>query len=485
MKTKPTCVRPFGWTYLLVPLLAGWVCTSLGQTGVSNLLPVVTIQATDPNATWSGDTGTFTVFRRGNPTNTLTVLYSIQGTASNGVDYVRIPNTVQIPADTYSNSIVITPIDLGQTNIKTVTLVLTPPPPVPTTYLIGSPSSATVYISRQPITNLPPVVRITSPPEGAVYRAPVNIPIFAFAADRDDLVASVEFFADGVSLGQGRHVMATAGPGPTASNVWALVWTNAALGTNIPLTALATDARGASTLSDPVHISVLASPPPPTNRPPIVSIIASDPIAIEGTNCWPWIGPTAVPSWTNWLGGTPTCRFFTNCGPKNATFTVYRLGDTNDTLTVTYNIGGTASNGVDYVPLPGWVDVPAGQRRADITVVPLDDGPPDITSTVILRLNPGTNYVLGRAAAGAIILDSQTPRPTTTVVGNQSGQTFNLANTGPNTAWYHIETSPDLVNWTSVCTNQVFNGVIDFVDPDPANATLFYRAVPEAGPPPQ
>jgi len=35
------------------------------------------------------------------------------------------------------------------------------------------------------ITNLPPVVRITSPPNGAVFRAPVNVPIFAFAADRD------------------------------------------------------------------------------------------------------------------------------------------------------------------------------------------------------------------------------------------------------------------------------------------------------------
>ena len=44
----------------------------------------------------------------------------------------------------------------------------------------------------------------------------------------------------------------------------------------------------------------------------------------------------------------------------------------------------------------------------------------------------------------------------------------------------------DLIGWTSLCTNQVLNGAIDFVDPDaPADQYRFYRAVPEAGSPPQ
>ena len=80
---------------------------------------------------------------------------------------------------------------------------------------------------------------------------------------------------------------------------------------------------------------------------------------------------------------------------------MFRFGATNDDLDVAYAIGGTATNGVDYVALPGLVTIPAGERRADITIVPLDDGPPDITSTVILKLVPdatGTNYLLGYPA---------------------------------------------------------------------------------------
>jgi hypothetical protein len=180
-------------------------------------------------------------------------------------------------------------------------------------------------------------------------------------------------------------------------------------------------------------------------------------------------------------------RLYTNCGPKDASFSVFRFGATNDNLAVTYGIGGTATNGVDYVALPGIVAIPAGERRADITIVPLDDGPPDITSTVILKLIPdatGTNYLLGYPkAAAAIMLDSQSPRAATGIV---PGPAFNLTATGPDGAWFHVEYSTDLLNWTPICTNQVVNGSMDFVDPDAAtNPARFYRTVPEPGPPTQ
>ncbi len=175
-------------------------------------------------------------------------------------------------------------------------------------------------------------------------------------------------------------------------------------------------------------------------------------------------------------------RFFTNCGPKNATFAVRRFGATNDDLIVTYDVGGTATNGVDYVPLPGLVTIPAGERRALITVVPLDDGPPDINSSVVLKLESGTNYVLGFPnKAAAVIIDSGWPRP---VTGMLPGNAFNLTAYGPDGAWFHVQYSTDLMNWTSVCTNQVVNGSIDFVDPDAQQIPVrFYRAVPDPGPP--
>ena len=59
------------------------------------------------------------------------------------------------------------------------------------------------------------------------------------------------------------------------------------------------------------------------------------------------------------------------------------------------------------------------------------------------------------------------------------GKCFHLVTPGPDAAWFCIEYSTDMVNWTPVCTNQVINGSIDFVDPDAqGNPSRFYRAVP-------
>jgi hypothetical protein len=86
-------------------------------------------------------------------------------------------------------------------------------------------------------------------------------------------------------------------------------------------------------------------------------------------------------------------------------------------------------------------------------------------------------------SAAALIIDSNLPRPITAML---PGGSFHLYADGPDGAWFHLEYSTDLLNWTPLCTNQVFNGAIDFVDPDaPANQHRFYRAVPETDPPPQ
>jgi len=600
MKPIKRILWPTFLGYFLLILTLCPAFSSRAQNSPTNtMMPAVTLYATDPLASWSGDTGTFTVFRAGDASQDLNIYYRIFGSATNSVDYQTISNFVQIPSGSYSNSIVITPINTGQTVTKEVTLVLAPSPMMPpVNYSIGYPSNATVWIkptattnlppgvkiatpadgstfytpvnipicagafdldgyvstveffagtnslgikTNNPIalnplnpfclvwsnapagtyaltavatdndgatttsapvniavlpgpppppTNLPPVVRITSPPNGAVFRAPVNVPLFAYANDWYGYVTSVEFFAGTNSLGFGRGLGLQAwsftNSWPTfrwPTNVFALVWSNAPVG-RYALTAVATDNDGASTVSAPVNVTIAPSLPPPTNRPPIVSIIATDPVAIEGTNCWPWLGLTnPVPTWSNWVAGVSFCRFFTNCGPKNATFTVRRYGATNEDLTVSYAIGGSASNSVDYVPLPGVVTIPAGERRAAITIVPLDDGPPDITSTVVLKLTPGTNYLVGfPARAAAIILDGPWPRPFTGLLPDRC---FHLSAAGPDGAWFHVEYSTDMVHWSSICTNQVVDGSIDFVDPDAqSDQARFYRAVPEAGPPP-
>lgn len=599
MKT-PRFYRKAGWLLLLPFVILTCGIKVLAQTTASNLIPVVTVQATRPIAT-ATNAGVFTVFRTGNTNATLNVWYDLGGTATNGADYALIPpHLIEIAAGVTSNTILITPLtnSVPSSAAKTVTLQLTNSPLLtPVNYEIGSPSGATVYLvnggatnlppsvtlfdpkagdvfylptnivmlakatdpdgsvthveffagtndlgagmmvvldppgvngvtgavwffdwhnpppGNYPLTavatdndgaatisaainitvlqpsptNIPPMVRIIGPANGAIFFAPVNIPISAVAGDPDGTVTSVEFFAGARDLGPGTLdtcVTPTSGcvgcPTPTPICIYSLVWSNAPVGI-WALTTVATDNGGAISTSAPVNICVLPSSPPPTNRPPIISIVAADPIAIEGTNCWVWPGETNSPAtWAAWPAAV--CRLFTNCGPKTAMFTVRRLGDTNSDLTVPYDIGGTASNGVDYVTLPGSVTIPAGQRRVMIPIVPIDDGPPDVNKTVILTLlpdmqmNPLPGYVLGFPRRAAAIIIDQGPRPTT---GMLPGGGFHLAAPGPDAAWFYVQYSTDLVNWTSICTNQVINGAIDFVDPDAAgNPSRFYRAVP-------
>jgi hypothetical protein len=580
---------------------------------ITTSLPVVTIQATYTNATWSGTPGVFTVFRAGDPVPALNVYYAVSGAASNGVDYQTLSNWVQIPSGVLSGDIVIKPINKGQLLTKTVTLTLTNSPllspAIPINYVIGNPSSATVDIGPGPVTNIPPdvsivfptngaafytpvnlpivacardllgsvvsveffengvslgivsnspspiilpaipggplppmppippyrpfvlvwtnvppgtnilltakatdnsgastlsppvsitvhpgppppppplIVRITSPADGATYRAPVDIPIYAYAACPTGFVTAVEFYAGTNDLGAGHRLTPPSVTGVASippillTNLWSLVWSNAPQGT-FALTAVAADNSGISALSDPVNVTILPPlpPPPPTN---VVNIVALDPIAIAGTNCWPWLGLVgATPAWSNWTASSAVCGYFTNCGPKNALFAVHRFGETNDDLTVSYSIGGTATNGVNYVTLPGTVTISAGERAALITVVPLDVASPQAVTTVILTLTPGS-YLIGRPdKAAAIILESPLPLPVTAVLPDKC---FHVAANGPDGAWFHIESTTDLINWTPLCTNQVVHGSIDFVDPNArSNQFLCYRAVREANAP--
>jgi hypothetical protein len=64
------------------------------------------------------------------------------------------------------------------------------------------------------------------------------------------------------------------------------------------------------------------------------------------------------------------------------------------------------------------------------------------------------------------------------------GSVFSLNASGPNAAWFRVEYTTDMKTWTPISTYQVFNGSIDFADPDAqTDQARFYRAVPESGPP--
>jgi hypothetical protein len=111
-------------------------------------------------------------------------------------------------------------------------------------------------------TNLPvPQVRIIAPARGADFpdQAPINL--YAAAGETNGVVDTVEFFANGNSLGTATNYLAAEPmiPAPSPRRMqWLpfyLKWTNAPVGSNI-LTAVASDNNGTKATSAPVNINV-------------------------------------------------------------------------------------------------------------------------------------------------------------------------------------------------------------------------------------
>jgi aryl-phospho-beta-D-glucosidase BglC (GH1 family)/regulation of enolase protein 1 (concanavalin A-like superfamily) len=94
--------------------------------------------------------------------------------------------------------------------------------------------------------NNPPSATITAPVNGATYTAPAAITINATAADPDGTVAKVEFYQNGVKLGE------------DTSSPYSFAWANISAGT-YGLTAKATDNVGTATTSSVVTIIVNSS----------------------------------------------------------------------------------------------------------------------------------------------------------------------------------------------------------------------------------
>lgn len=89
-------------------------------------------------------------------------------------------------------------------------------------------------------------------------------------------------------------------------------------------------------------------------------------------------------------------------------FVVSRTGSTTTALTVNYQIGGTATNGVDYRALSGRAIIPVGQRSAAIRVQAIDDTLREANETVTLTLLPNRQYTLGTRTRTTTLNDNDT-----------------------------------------------------------------------------
>ena len=94
-------------------------------------------------------------------------------------------------------------------------------------------------------------------------------------------------------------------------------------------------------------------------------------------------------------------------GAPNLVYTVTLNQASFSALSVTYSIGGTATNGTDYATIASPLVIPAGNTTGTITVNPTADATIETNETVTLTLNAGAGYTVGvpNSATGTILND--------------------------------------------------------------------------------
>ena len=136
--------------------------------------------------------------------------------------------------------------------------------------------------------------------------------------------------------------------------------------------------------------------------------------------------PSATAFITGEIGIQAADASASETGPDTGAFSVSRPDwATGATLRAYYALSGTASNGVDYATLPGWIDLPAGATNALITVMPLADtqyfeDPETVTATLL-----DGAYVVGSATSATVTLANQQPSTVAVVSGAGSDTTGN------------------------------------------------------------
>ncbi|MEW6303487.1 MAG: Calx-beta domain-containing protein [Verrucomicrobiota bacterium] len=357
--------------------------------------PTITVVASDAAAAEAGaNTGTFTVSRSGSTTASLTVNYTLSGTASNGSDYQSLGTSVTIPAGASSANVTVTPInDTAVEGNETVVLTLASG----TGYNIGSPSGATVNIADNDTAPPPtPTVTVVAS-DSAAAEAGANTGTFTVSRSGSTSASLTVNYTVGGSASNGSDYQSlpnfvTIPAGAASANVTVTPIDDSAVEGNETVVLTLASGTGyniGSPNSATVNIADNDTAPPPT---PVVTVVASDSAAAEA-------------------------------GANTGTFTISRSGSTSASLTVNYTLGGSASNGTDYQSLGNSVTIPAGATSANVTVTPIDDTAVEGNETVVLTLASGTGYNTGSPSSATVtIADNDSapppPRPTVTVIAS-------------------------------------------------------------------
>ena len=91
-------------------------------------------------------------------------------------------------------------------------------------------------------------------------------------------------------------------------------------------------------------------------------------------------------------------------GGDTLNFTVKRVGDTSQPLTVNLRVAGSAKPGADYPALPATVIIPAGQETVTTVITPNNDAAGEADEDIVVALASGAGYEVRERVVVALVL---------------------------------------------------------------------------------
>lgn len=318
--------------------------------------PVLSLALTDSVAAEPNNPGVFRITRTGSTSSPLAVNLSLAGgSATPGADFVAIPLVTSIPAGAAFKDIVISPKqDALKEGVESVVLSIAPG----SSYTAAPVSSQTLRLLDD---DVPQVV--VSRPDGMAKENPTSD------------VGKVRFSRSGpttapLTVAYTITGTATRGADFTIASSPAVIPSGAAFVDVVVVPKNDTLLEGLET----VVLSAVQ-----TADYTLGQVDPSATIQLQDDDV-----PTVVASL---LDGTASEQV-PGASANTAAFRLTRTGSTTAPLTVYYYLGGTATHGIDYAPMPGAITIPAGRGAADVIIRTRDDSLRESTESVILSMRP-------------------------------------------------------------------------------------------------
>lgn len=353
---------------------AGLDPTNVSVTNLDNDI-TSEVAVTSVGAT-EGGIGTITFERSGEITNSLTVDFSISGTAS-GNDFFGLGTSAEIPAGSSSVTVNVQTTNDARNESDETIIVSTLPG---AGYSIGLPANTTLTITDNdtPSIRVLPTTMLTTNESGG--SATFSVTLTSEPSDNVTITLSSDNVNEGVIT-------------PNQ-----LVFTPAIWGAKF-VTVIGVD--DGNTVDGDVNYNIVTSAAI-SNDTDYDTVDPID-VAVRNRDNDNAAVPRVTLSATN-----PT---FSEAG--SGTFTVTRIGDTTSSLRVFYSVSGTAFPSGDFLPLAGSVDILTGNNSATVTITALQDVDIEGDETVIVRLASASDYIIDRPSLETMVLidDDSPPAP--------------------------------------------------------------------------